>query len=244
MSFSDLQAFVSVVNAVESLAELEAALADVTRTLGFEHYALMHHVPARAARKPILRLTNYPLEWQERFTARAYVTDDPIFVACQTRVLSFLWSDVPRLIALSPRQAAIFEEATRYGLRNGVSVPIHVPGEIPGSYTLAVSHGAEIETAKVPLVHYVGCFAFEAGRRLLSVRPNAGAVVLTPRQIDCLLLIARGKSDWEASRILGISETTVHQHVEAAKARYGVSTRMQLVVRALFDSTLAFSDIA
>lgn len=244
MSFSDLQTFVSVVNAVESLDELGIALADITRTLGFEHYALMHHVPTREARRPILRLTNYPDDWQARFAARAYVTDDPIFVACQTRVLSFLWSEVPGLISLSSRQAAIFEEATGFGLRNGVSVPIHVPGEIPGSCTLAVARGDDIPREKVPIVHYVGCFAFEAGRRLLSVRPNVGAVALTPRQIDCLVLIARGKSDWEASRILGISETTVHQHVEAAKARYGVSTRMQLVVRALFDSTLAFSDIA
>lgn len=244
MSFSDLQTFVSTVNTVESLVDLEAALADITSKLGFEHYALMHHVPARQARRPILRLTNYPLDLQERFTARAYVTDAPNFIACQTRLLSFLWSEAPRLISLSPRQAAIFEEATRYGLRNGVSVPIHVPGELPGSCTLAVARGDEIPRDKVPIVHSVGCFAFEAGRRLLSVRPAASGVVLTPRQIDCLLLIARGKSDWEASRILGISETTVHQHVEAAKARYGVSTRMQLVVCALFDSTLAFSDIA
>lgn len=244
MLFSDLQAFVATANAVESLADLETALADVTHALGFHHYALMHHVPTREARRPILRLTNYPLDWQERFTARAYVTDDPIFVACQTRVLSFLWTEIPGLISLNPRQMAIFEEATRFGLRNGVSVPIHVPGEIPGSCTLAVARGDEIPREIVPLVHYVGCFAFEAGRRLLSVRPQGPTVALTPRQIDCLLLIARGKSDWEASRILGISEATVHQHVEAAKARYGVSTRMQLVVRALFESTLAFSDIA
>ena len=58
-----------------------------------------------------------------------------------------------------------------------------------------------------------------------------------------MVLAGRGKSDRDVGQILGISDQTVHQHMEAAKRKYEVATRMQLVVRALFDSQLAFADL-
>ena len=243
MTFPELQAFVAAAAAARTLGDLEALMADAAARLGFDHYALMHHVPLRDAKRPILRLTNYPQEWQERFISRAYVSDDPIFLVCQSRALSFVWSDVPQILTLTERQAAILAEATAHGILNGVSVPIHIPGEISGSCTLAATRSDAFARETLPIAHYVGCFAFEAGRRLLQARSNV-VVALTQRQLDCLSLIARGKSDWETAQILGISETTVHQHVEAAKARYGVSTRIQLVVRALLDNTLSVADVA
>ena len=66
---------------------------------------------------------------------------------------------------------------------------------------------------------------------------------LTVRQRDCLLLVARGKSDREIAAALGISNQTVHKHVEAAKKRFDVSTRMQLVIHALFARQLELSEV-
>ena len=60
---------------------------------------------------------------------------------------------------------------------------------------------------------------------------------------DDMVLAAQGKSDWEIGRLLGISESTVHKHIEDAKRRFGVSTRIQLVVRGLAEARLSFSDI-
>ena len=71
-------------------------------------------------------------------------------------------------------------------------------------------------------------------------RPAPG---LTDRQRDCLLWAARGKSDWEISRILGISRETVIQHLKQARERYGVGKRTLLAVHALFDGTISFLDI-
>ncbi|WP_243442443.1 response regulator transcription factor [Sandarakinorhabdus limnophila] len=66
---------------------------------------------------------------------------------------------------------------------------------------------------------------------------------LTQRQLDCLVLAARGKSNWVAGQLLGLSGGTVHKYLEAAKTRYGVATRTELVVRALFDGQLSFADV-
>ena len=56
---------------------------------------------------------------------------------------------------------------------------------------------------------------------------------LTGRQLQCLVFVAKGRSDRQIGKALRISEQTVHKHVEAAKKRYRVRTRIQLVVRAL-----------
>jgi LuxR family transcriptional regulator, quorum-sensing system regulator CciR len=66
---------------------------------------------------------------------------------------------------------------------------------------------------------------------------------LTPRQRDCVVLVARGKSDRQIAAILGISNQTVHKHVESAKQRYAVATRTELVVRALFMSQVSLAEI-
>lgn len=66
---------------------------------------------------------------------------------------------------------------------------------------------------------------------------------LTDRQRDCVLWAARGKSDWEISRILGVSEQTVISHLAHARERYGVQNRTLLAIRALIDGTLTFTDI-
>ncbi len=74
-------------------------------------------------------------------------------------------------------------------------------------------------------------------------KPFVAQPKLTRRQIDCVVLAGRGKSDRDVAQILGISNHSVHQHMEDAKRKYEVATRMQLIVRALYDSQLAFADL-
>lgn len=64
------------------------------------------------------------------------------------------------------------------------------------------------------------------------------ATALSPRQIECVALVAQGKSDWEIGQILGLSRDTVHEYVEAARQRYGVRRRTQLVLWAVRDGHL------
>lgn len=61
---------------------------------------------------------------------------------------------------------------------------------------------------------------------------EAPAVELTPRQRDVLLRLADGKSTAEIAAELGITQTTVRNHVAALMAALGVHTRLQAVVTA------------
>jgi LuxR family quorum-sensing system transcriptional regulator CciR len=91
----------------------------------------------------------------------------------------------------------------------------------------------------------IGVRAFKKARRLRGSQRDASAVPhLSPRELQCLRLVAAGKSDWEIGKIIGISEETAHQYVKRARAAYGVVTRAQLVVEGLRTGRISFEDAA
>jgi len=58
-------------------------------------------------------------------------------------------------------------------------------------------------------------------------------VDLSPREIDVLTWSARGKTSDEISGILDLSKRTVDFHMDNARAKLGVATRIQAVVKAI-----------
>lgn len=64
----------------------------------------------------------------------------------------------------------------------------------------------------------------------IGILPRASP--FSGRQRDALRFVASGKSDWEIAQLLGISVATAHEHVENAKRKLGVRTRVQAVVLA------------
>jgi LuxR family quorum-sensing system transcriptional regulator CciR len=251
-AFGDVETFVKAASRLTRMDELDMLLWGVVEAFGFDYVALVHHVnvttPEGAAQA--VQLVHYPEAWHAIMEARGYFTDDPVLAACQRSAAAFLWSDVPKLIAMSARQTEILASAATCGLAEGFTVPVNIPGEFTGSCSFGLAPGSALPRRVLPAAQYVGCFAFEAARRIQRLAAAHGARAsglqaarLTARQFDCIVLAAQGKSDWHIAQLLGISSDTVHQHVEAAKRRYGVSSRTQLIVRALFDSQITFADI-
>lgn len=56
---------------------------------------------------------------------------------------------------------------------------------------------------------------------------------LTPRERECLQWAAVGKSEWEISQILGISEHTSEKHLLNAKLKLRAVNRVQAVAEAI-----------
>lgn len=245
-----LARFIEFVTGANSPADLEAILGEITASLGYEYFALTHHVDLRAAAGSTIRLHNYPNRWVDYFDREGLAAADPIHRASQQTALGFAWHNVPLMIPLTPRDHGILARAKEYGIGTGVTIPANVPGEATGSCSFARAADRAAPRDNLVLTQLVGAFAFEAARRVWQVRPSArtnrpgAGSRLTDRQRDCLIWAARGKSDWEISVILGISEETVAQHIRQACERYGVQKRTSLIIHALFDGTISFADIA
>jgi LuxR family quorum-sensing system transcriptional regulator CciR len=164
-------------------------------------------------------------------------------------MIGFLWSEVPGMLELTERQREIIALGAREGLGDGFTVPVHVPGEFLGSSSFGVRLGKAIPEACLPMLHYLGSFAFESARRLARLEQKRALcvreepVALTDRQLECVALIARGHSARTAAVALGIKQDTVQKHIEDARQRLGVRTATELVIRTLFDGGITFNDV-
>lgn len=241
--FDRVNAFVSDVGRVETEGELAGVLSDIVRELGFRFFALAHHTDVRRTSEAI-RLHNYPEGWAEWFDQQQLGSTDPVHRASHLTSVGFAWSRLPDMIALTAKDIEVLAAARSIGIGDGFTVPAHVPGEIHGSCSFAIEAGKTLPGDHLPLLQLVGAFAFEAARRVRRVRdPWTPAPRLTDRQRECVVWAARGKTDWEIAKILGLSHETVIQHLKQARERYGVAKRTVLAVHALFDGTIAFLDV-
>jgi len=241
--FGDLQQFVSTVRDAVDLPAITAVLSDATRRFDFDYFGMIQRVSARLSASPV-QLSDFPAEWQELLANEDYYVNDPVLAACERSVAPFAWSDLPTLITMTRQHHAYMANAGRQGLAHGYTIPIHVPGEASGLCSFVTAHGRELPARSLPAAQYLACFAFEAARRVVVTRSEAeGVPKLTQRQLDCVVLAAKGKSNWVTGQLLGLSPGTVHKYLENAKKRYNVSSRTELVVRALYDGQLSFHDV-
>jgi LuxR family quorum-sensing system transcriptional regulator CciR len=243
--FERVGAFVDDVSAVGAPADLATILAQIVKELGFAHFALSHHVDVRTSSQPVIRIHNYPGEWERYYDDQQLGRTDPVHRACQMTAVGFAWSRLPKMIPLTSRDRCVLEIAAKHGLGDGFTVPAHVPGEFNGSCSFATARGRPLRAEHLATAQLVGAFAFEAARRLVKRdhQKQADPPRFSDRERDCLIWIARGKSDSEIAIILGISRETVHQYVKQARANYDAVSRSQLVAHALFSGTISFMDI-
>ena len=238
--------FVQFVVEAKSPADLADAISETARGMGYDYYALTHHVDLRNAPPGTIRLHNYPPAWVDYFEHNSLAATDPIHRASQRTAFGFAWNSVPGMIALTRQDREILALAADHGIGDGFTVPSHVPGEFHGSCSFATATGRPLPARSIALTQVVGAFAFEGARRVYGAHcsmPSTALPVLTDRQRDCLIWVGRGKTDWEISRILDVSEETVVRHIKQARDRYGVQKRTSLLVQALFDGIICFADL-
>jgi LuxR family quorum-sensing system transcriptional regulator CciR len=235
--------FLEQIKAAESNRDLEQALGQACRTMGFQYFALTQHLASPD--QQAIRMHNYPEPWVDWFDANGLSVTDPVHRASQVTNAGFVWSEVPAMIKLTRADEQVLERARREGIGDGFTVPAHVPGEVSGSCSFAVEPLRGMPERTLPLIEAIGAFAFGAARRLNGIRDVAPGrpPVLTDRQRDCVLWAARGKTAWEIAQILNLSEETVIEHLKLARSRYDVPKQALLSIWALFDGLITFSDI-
>lgn len=160
--------------------------------------------------------------------------------APDTAARGLAWRDLPRP-ALARPDRVLLHQAYRHGLRSAITFPLAGLGAMLGSCSFAAYEARRFAPEQRIALAVLAASLWQAGRRLLAAS-GATEPSLTPRQRECLLWAARGKTDWEIGRILAVGEDTVERHLRHARDRYGVDRRSMLIVRALFDGTVSFEE--
>src|SRR5579863_9949198 len=102
---------------------LSAAMASLADNVGLTKFAYLGfrqpgpHLP--------VFVTTYPTEWVNHYQSRRYQDIDPVVVAARANPLPFFWSEQSLGNRASSEQRRFFGEATEFGIKCGLTVPIH-----------------------------------------------------------------------------------------------------------------------
>lgn len=147
----------------------------------------------------------------------------------------FEWGNSIESRELSDTQRQLFEEAARFGIRYGFTIPIHDGRGPVAAVTFASDEQGPtfrrcVEAHRRVLQLMALYFHASARRKLRSDRVVDG-VALSPREYQCLEWSAAGKSASDIGDILGITRRTAAFHLDNARAKLGVSSLRQAISR-------------
>lgn len=221
---------------------LFAALSQAAERMGFDHFALAFDRRGGSDPGSIL-VHNYPDPWAKVYIGLDLAATDPIRRASERSLTGFQWDRLEQYIPLTRGDRQILAVARENGIGDGYTVPRHLPGEASGTCSFAVAPGAPFPGDMLHAAEILGAIALASARQLVGPVPRKTKPVLSERQRECVLWTARGKTAGETALILGITEDTVVRHLKLARRRYAVHCRQMLILCALFDGLIGFSDI-
>ncbi|MER8473978.1 LuxR family transcriptional regulator [Mesorhizobium sp. M1328] len=200
--------------------------------------------PDQRISKPVRRnpevMLNYPDEWQERYFEMSYDRIDPIIKTSRKRAGAFRWSEVYNDASTTEDERRVFDEAATFGLRSGISVSLHGPDSNFAIMSFAQPRDREFQNR---VVTYLELAAFHFHLRVAKFANVNGceeAPDLSPREKECILWTARGKSSWEIGQILGISVNTVNFHIKNVMRKMDTASRTVAAIKAVNFGIIEF----
>lgn len=235
VAFEDALQFVDASKMCGSIPDILGLMRRAIAPLGVTRFARVSLLRPGEAPAVGPLVGDYRPDWVSQYAARNFAEHDIVFKSALDSTTPKFWRDW-RSRAATKKEREVFEAAADFGSKDGLSVPIH---HWRGAAAAVVMHGPDMSDAPEALafLHLVAIHFNAAVDRLsIAALPReAQGAALTERQIECLRWVAAGKSDWEIGEILGLSEHTVHRHVERAKTRLDVRTRAQAVMAAFSE---------
>ncbi len=222
--------------------QLREALEEFTAASGFKYYTYItgrviggRRVTNFDPREKPFHLSNVPEAWESQYSRNRYYDQDPIMLFALSNLMPESWSNIVRRSKMTPKQSRIINEAKDSGLADGVIIPVHGPGS--EFAVLSLTHNESVKQARSNVELDDTALHMFALRFHNIVRDRHGdgtaelPADLTNREIDVLFWTAEGKSAWDISQILGISESTVNFHINSAKRKLGVYSKPHAVAK-------------
>jgi LuxR family quorum-sensing transcriptional regulator LasR len=211
------------------------SLFSIGRDLGFNQ-VLYGMVGSRHAQfERAFLQSNYSTEWRERYDAERLAYVDPTVSHCLSSTLPIVWE--PDTFG-NKGGRMLYEEACRYGIRTGVTLPVHGPNGEFGVLSFASDSAPGEDFLReinriMPLLTLVRDYAFASSHRFFDPVVTEEVPRLTKRELEVLNWVMAGKSSWEISKITRCSEATVNFHLANVRQKFNVNTRQQAVVKAI-----------
>jgi LuxR family quorum sensing-dependent transcriptional regulator len=206
--------------------EVVEQLASVLSVFGYSTI-LITGVPEPPQRvEPYFLMNGWPRGWSGQHANASYYADDPAAAWCRRTINPLEWSQA----GSGPPRPAVLEDL---GMKKGFLVPVIRASGSTSCVTMA-GERPEFESRARRAVYMLSLYAHARAVSLLDctdgTRPHRE---LTLREREVLQWIAAGKSSWDVSVILGISERTVNWLISRATRKLNAVNRTHAVVNAI-----------
>ena len=225
----------------DEVRDLKSALkADAVLTTAKEKYGVEHILYARlespvCTHESCFIQGTYTDEWLRHYFDNDYLMIDPVNRLGLTEIQPFDWRDIKKESKLV-RQ--IFDESIEFGLgKQGLTIPMeNLRGERALLNINADMTDREWNALKPQILremHIVGHFLHHTSSKQIDVMTKTNSFKLSNREVECLKWAASGKSVWETSVIISMSERAVRYHLDQARRKLQCTTKMQTVAKAV-----------
>jgi LuxR family transcriptional regulator, quorum-sensing system regulator BjaR1 len=231
-SLDETLSFITAVDRAGSLDAVAETVLSVLKPFGFSQvFAGIIPVPGMSAQQQVANvvLHKWPDKWSQRYFSQGYLFDDPTIHRVTTSTEPFLWSELEGPYRDQPSARRVMDEAREFDLGFGFTVPmLTLEGQAAG-FSVASDRG-ELPPHFRGMLQLIAMYSFGRALALIETPPP---IKLTPRETDVLQWIAEGKSDWEISKILHVSQHLVDKMARQIRIKFGAANRTQAVAQAL-----------
>ena len=224
---------------VDSPDDLSRLFERAFRKLGFSHFGAFSVLDPKGATIGAYEAGMSDPIWRDHYIQQDHFCRDPIVRMIPKTLDAIVWRDLSASGQLSSEAQRVFDEASEFGHSDGYVLPQHYNNGAIAATILGAPQAIASNARTRAATHILAAYFSMGVRRLMAPLAAAAAVHLSNRQRECLQWVRAGKSDWEIGEILGLSEYTVREHIEAARKRLGVKTRTQAVIEAISQGLIS-----
>lgn len=185
---------------------------------------------------PYFLMNGWEDEWHARYIERGYVHQDPVIRRVKTSIDPFTWRDATSNKKLGPIPQRIMNEAREFAMIEGFTIPIH---SLLG-YQAVITFGTDYydlsehdETA----LHMIAIYVHSQLRSIINSEVKKtdarNPEALTPRECECILWSAEGKTYEDIGTILSISGKMVETHMLRASNKMLTCDKAHLVAESI-----------
>ena len=221
--------------------ELLDDLLRVVGDYGFQHMIYTGLPVGDDSIDPLVKSNRFPQDWWNRYVEHDYAKTDAVCQQVYSTMTPFVWQDAESRFTSRGGAARIAGEAAEHGLTDGYIVPVFSRDE----WLSAISFGAPTKLTLSQkdrgALNLMAVYTSSAIERRLKQPARAK---LTTREREVLLWASAGKSCWDISMILGISEQTVRFHTAQIRTKLNAANTTHAVTRALQQGEITLSQLA
>jgi DNA-binding CsgD family transcriptional regulator len=222
--------------------DLGPIILDLVTALGFSSFT--HGISLSfnpTAESQSFVYTTLHRDWVALYDQRAYLEVDHRIQYGLDSPLPFIW-DQASVRGRSPRMDQFLDAARDFGIASGVSISLRDSHGRGGFTAFSSEAGILNPERRQEIAEAIGnimalgqyfheLFISNVLRRRLS--PAMEGVPLSPRERQCLQLVANGQTSHEIATKLGITERTANHHMGNIISKLDVLNRKEAVAKAI-----------